>query len=64
MNWRYLQIEEYKAGFKKDDTRNVMSVTKSVTSLLVGIAARSNAGCESKEDQLEYLMKKNDHGKV
>ena len=41
-----------------------MSVTKSVTSLLVGIAARSNAGCESKEDQLEYLMKKNDHGKV
>ena len=33
-----LEIEEYKAGFKKDDTMNVMSVTKSVTSLLVGIA--------------------------
>ena len=34
-----LEIEEYKAGFKKDDTMNVMSVTKSVKSLLVGIIA-------------------------
>ena len=164
-----LEIEEYKDGFKKDDTMNVMSVTKSVTSLLIGIAIdqgliksvddyvmdyyketytpkrgeqtifkvtikhlltmtapykgksepwtkvctsddwtlttldvlggrkgitnefryhtlgvqillgiirntsgmkplgiepRSNAGCESKEDQFEYLMNKNDHGKV
>ena len=33
-----LEIEEYKDGFKKDDTMNVMSVTKSVTSLLIGIA--------------------------
>ena len=33
-----LEIEEYKDGFKKNDTMNVMSVTKSVTSLLVGIA--------------------------
>jgi len=33
-----LQIEEYRDGFKKDDTMNVMSVTKSVTSLLIGIA--------------------------
>ena len=31
-------MEEYKDGFTKDDTMNVMSVTKSVTSLLVGIA--------------------------
>ena len=31
-----LEIEEYKDGFKKEDTMNVMSVTKSVTSLLVG----------------------------
>ncbi|MBE6866842.1 MAG: serine hydrolase, partial [Ruminococcaceae bacterium] len=33
-----LEIEEYRDGFKKDDTMNVMSVTKSVTSLLIGIA--------------------------
>ena len=33
-----LEIEEYKDGFTKEDTMNVMSVTKSVTSLLVGIA--------------------------
>ena len=33
-----LEIEEYKDGFKKDDTMNVMSVTKSVTALLIGIA--------------------------
>ena len=33
-----LEIEEYKDGFKKEDTMNVMSVTKSVTSLLIGIA--------------------------
>ncbi len=33
-----LEMEEYKDGFTKDDTMNVMSVTKSVTSLLVGIA--------------------------
>ena len=26
-----LEIEEYKDGFKKEDTMNVMSVTKSVT---------------------------------
>ncbi len=30
----------------------------------LGIEPRSNAGCESKEDQFEYLMNKNDHGKV
>ena len=30
----------------------------------LGIAPRSNAACESKEDQFEYLMNKNDHGKV
>ena len=33
-----LEIEEYKKGFLKEDTMNVMSVTKSITSLLVGIA--------------------------
>ena len=33
-----LEIEEYRDGFTKEDTMNVMSVTKSVTSLLVGIA--------------------------
>ena len=33
-----LEIEEYKEDFKKDDTMNVMSVTKSITSLLIGIA--------------------------
>ena len=33
-----LEIEEYRDGFKKDDTMNVMSVTKSVTALLIGIA--------------------------
>ena len=33
-----LEIEEYRAGFEKEDTMNVMSVTKSITSLLVGIA--------------------------
>ncbi len=33
-----LEIEEYKEGFSKEDTMNVMSVTKSVTSLLIGIA--------------------------
>ena len=33
-----LEIEEYKEGFTKEDTMNVMSVTKSITSLLVGIA--------------------------
>jgi len=27
-----LEIEEYKEGFEKDDTMNVMSVTKSITS--------------------------------
>ena len=33
-----LEIEEYRDGFNRDDTMNVMSVTKSVTSLLLGIA--------------------------
>ena len=33
-----LEIEEYREGFSRGDTMNVMSVTKSVTSLLVGIA--------------------------
>ena len=33
-----LAIEEYREGFTREDTMNVMSVTKSVTSLLVGIA--------------------------
>lgn len=33
-----LEIEEYKEGFSKEDTMNIMSVTKSITSLLVGIA--------------------------
>ena len=33
-----LEIEEYKAGFTKEDTMNIMSVTKSITSLLIGIA--------------------------
>ena len=33
-----LEIEEYRDDFTKEDTMNVMSVTKSVTSLLVGIA--------------------------
>ena len=33
-----LLIEEYKANFNKESTMNVMSVTKSITSLLVGIA--------------------------
>ena len=33
-----LEIEEYKVGFSKEDTMNIMSVTKSITSLLVGIA--------------------------
>ncbi len=30
----------------------------------LGIEQRINAGCKSKEDQFEYLMNKNDHGKV
>ena len=33
-----LEIEEYKEGFNREDTMNVMSVTKSITSLLIGIA--------------------------
>ena len=33
-----LLIEEYKNDFSKEDTMNVMSVTKSITSLLIGIA--------------------------
>ena len=33
-----LEIEDYRLGFKREDTMNVMSVTKSITSLLVGIA--------------------------
>ena len=33
-----LEIEEYRDEFNKEDTMNVMSVTKSVTSLLIGIA--------------------------
>ena len=33
-----LEIEEYKDGFSKEDTMNAMSVTKSITSLLIGIA--------------------------
>ena len=33
-----LEIEEYKDGFTKNASMNVMSVTKSVTSLLIGIA--------------------------
>ena len=33
-----LEIEEYREGFSKEDTMNVMSVTKSITSLLIGIA--------------------------
>lgn len=32
----YLKLQSID-GFKKDDTMNVMSVTKSVTSLLIGI---------------------------
>ena len=32
-----LEIEEYRDGIKKEDTMNVMSVTKSVTSLLIGM---------------------------
>ena len=33
-----LEIEEYRGEFSKEDTMNVMSVTKSITSLLIGIA--------------------------
>ena len=33
-----LEIEEYKDGFSREDTLNIMSVTKSITSLLIGIA--------------------------
>ena len=33
-----LEIEEYREGFTREDTMNVMSVTKSITSLLIGIA--------------------------
>ncbi|MBQ9448405.1 MAG: serine hydrolase [Acholeplasmatales bacterium] len=33
-----LCIEEYHNGFSKEDTMHVMSVTKSITSLLIGIA--------------------------
>ena len=33
-----LYIEEYYNDFSKEDTMNVMSVTKSITSLLIGIA--------------------------
>lgn len=33
-----LQIEDYREGFSKEDTMNVMSVIKSITSLLIGIA--------------------------
>ena len=33
-----LEIEENKNGFNRDDTMNVMSVTKAITSLLIGIA--------------------------
>ena len=33
-----LEIEEYREGFSRGDTMNVMSVTKSITALLVGIA--------------------------
>ena len=33
-----LEIEEYREGFSIEDTMNVMSVTKSITSLLIGIA--------------------------
>ena len=33
-----LEIEEYKNGFSREDTLNIMSVTKSITSLLIGIA--------------------------
>ena len=33
-----LEIEEYKTGFTREDTMNIMSVTKSITSLLIGIA--------------------------
>ena len=33
-----LEIEEYKEGFSKENTMNIMSVTKSITSLLIGIA--------------------------
>jgi len=33
-----LMLEENRYGFKREDTMNVMSVTKSITSLLVGIA--------------------------
>ena len=34
----FLEIEEYREGFTKEDTMNVMSVTKSITYLLIGIA--------------------------
>ena len=33
-----LEIEECKTGFTREDTMNIMSVTKSITSLLIGIA--------------------------
>lgn len=33
-----LEIEKYNEGFSKEDTMNIMSVTKSITSLLIGIA--------------------------
>ena len=33
-----LLIEDYRYGFNREDTMNIMSVTKSITSLLIGIA--------------------------
>lgn len=44
-----IQLEMYRNGFKNGDTMNVMSVTKSVVSLLIGIAI--DKGYIKSEDQ-------------
>ena len=59
-----LEIEDYRHNFKRDDTMNVMSVTKSITSLLVGIAI-DKGYIKSVDDYVldyfkNYIPKKNE----
>ena len=48
-----LEIEEYKEEFTHDDTMNVMSVTKSITSLLICIV---NTFLSSKINSLNIVI--------
>lgn len=55
-----LAIEDYRYDFKRDVTMNVMSVTKSITSLLIGIAI-DNGFIKSVNDKVMDYFSKEDY---